>query len=167
MIAKTYIQENLRQLDTAYRKSQSPKHGLYFAKLAILELCGWIEVSMDDIVLKHCSRCIFDSNNTKYVEKQIVGRTSGFDYDVNFRGMLIRLVGIVTCEIIESAVDSTIDTKFKAHLHSLKTARNSLAHTYVKGKPGAVSIDAPSVTKARFPDLYEGLREYETVLKSL
>lgn len=167
MISKSYILRNLSQLDNAYRDAKSQKHALYFSKLAILELCGWIETSMDDIVLAHCKRNVKLSVNSKYISDDVVKRTYGFDYQRHFRKMLISLIGIVACEKVEAQFSSQVHVTFTAQLNSLKLIRDRLAHTYLKGSAIAVSIDAPSVTKARFNDIYVGLKEFERVLRTL
>lgn len=167
MIAKTYILQNLGQLDSAFRKAKSQKHGIYFSKLAILELCGWIEISMDDIILAHCGRHVTTPKNSKFVSDDIVKRTYGFDYERNFRKMLINLVGIVTCEKLEGQIPVAVHTKFVAQLQSLKAVRDRLAHTYLKGPVATMIIDAPSVTKARFNDIYDGLKAFECGLRSV
>jgi hypothetical protein len=52
MIAKTYILNNLSTIEKLYNDSSSIKNSLFYSKLAILELCGWTEESMDDIIKK-------------------------------------------------------------------------------------------------------------------
>lgn len=164
MISKTYILENLRRLDVSYSRSSTSINSFYFSKLSILELCGWIEVSMDDIVIRHSSRKIRLPANHTFIERDVVRRTFGFDYDKHFRQMLIRLVGMVTVERIERCMNVGVQTRFKAELQSLKAMRDSLAHTYAKNPP---PIDAPSRTKARFQPLYEGLSAYDEALRGL
>jgi hypothetical protein len=44
---------------------------------------------------------------------------------------------------------------------------NGLAHTYLKGPAATMAIDAPSVTKARFNDIYNGLRSFDHGLRLL
>jgi hypothetical protein len=165
MIAKTYILQNLSQLDSAFKSAKTQKHAVYFSKLAILELCGWIEISMDEIILAHCGRNVVVAKNTKFVADDVVKRTYGFDYERNFRKMLISLIGIVTCEKLEAQIPVAVYTKFTAQLQSLKVARDSLAHTYLKGSAATMIIDAPSVTKARFTDIHDGLKAYEQGLR--
>lgn len=167
MIAKTYILQNLTQLDSAFRHAKTQKHAVYFSKLAILELCGWIEISMDDLVMAHCGRHVTVAANTRFVSNDIVKRTYGFDYERNFRRMLINLIGIVTCEKLEAKVPVATYTRFLAQLQSLKMMRDSLAHTYLKGSAVTMIIDAPSVTKARFTDIYDGLKAFEHELRAL
>ena len=156
---------NLKQLDVAFVGAKSTNSATYYSKLAILELCGWIEISMDDIVLTHLKRNIRDGKNKRHIEG-IVKKNSGFDYNYNFRSMLISLIGIITCEKLELCVNQSIHAKFNAQLENLKTVRNSLAHTYLKNHQ-IIALDAPSVTRARFQDIYDGLIEYQTILKQI
>jgi len=165
MIATSYIQGNLRSLDRAYQTARSQRFSFFFAKLAILELCGWIEVSMDDIILMHSSRKIVLPQNVTFVEREVVRRTYGFEYNRHFRGMLTRLLGVVECERIEKKISAQVMTKFVAQLDQLKIIRDQLAHTYIKG--ATVTIDAPSVTRNRFADLYAGLAEYDRFIRAL
>ncbi|KQW27879.1 hypothetical protein ASE36_15490 [Rhizobium sp. Root274] len=166
MVVKKYIEENLKHLDQAYRKEADGKKATYYSKLAILELCGWIELSMDSLVLDHCARKVKLPSNVKLVETN-VNKTYGFDYEQHFRKMLIHLIGIPACEQIERTIDVAAKTKLEAQLSSLKKVRNGLAHTYIKGTPKANSIDAPSVTRARLVDIYDGLKAFQKALNSL
>lgn len=166
MISKSYILENLNQLNAAYNRSIN-KQALYFSKLAILELCGWIELSADDLIERHAARHLKDAANIKFVEKSIVKRNYGFDYEDNFRHMIMRTIGIVILEEVESAIGPSVLVPFSVQLGNLKAVRNQLAHTYVKGSGATLSIDAPSVTKGRFNDLYAGLCAYQTQLRKL
>lgn len=135
------------------------------SKLAVLELCGWLEESMDDIVLRCSMRELKKSVNRKYVQEQIVDRTHGFDYNKHFRKMLIQLVGIVNVEKIERRVNVNVSSQFRATLGSLIRPRNSQAHTHVGG--GTRIINAPSVSLKHFQDLYAGLVEYDRVVRSM
>lgn len=166
MISKSYITANLNELNAAYNNS-SGKQALYFSKLAILELCGWIELSVDDLIERHAIRHLRDASNRKFVTGDIIKRNYGFDYNINFRHMMMRTIGIVTLERVEAAIDPAVIAPFSAQLGNLKAVRNQLAHTYVKGNAATLLIDAPSVTKARFGDLYAGLIAYETRLRML
>src|ERR1700754_2513184 len=98
MIAKTYILENLKQLNTRFLRSSKPKDGLYFSKLAVLELCGWIEMSMDEVVLRISQKKLTDPKNLKFIEDDVIARTYVFQYQKHWRSMLIRTLGMVTVE---------------------------------------------------------------------
>ncbi len=165
MIAKTHILQNLKQLNSRFLRSRTSKEGLYFSKLAVMELCGWIEISMDDLLLRIAQRKLKESNNRDWFSKEVVDKNYGFKYKSHLRSMLIRLVGIITVEKIEKKVDQGMRTRLESELGNLTTVRNSLAHTFVRGTQ--VQIDAPSVTIARVNRLYDGLKEFERVIFKL
>lgn len=162
MIAKTYIQANLSKLDRLYNSALSVQHGLFYSKLAIIEFCGWIEISMDDLIRRCAKRNLRDSNNIKQVEKDVIKRTYGFEYETHFRKMLVQVIGLKNVEKVERRVNPAKFVKLKGALTTLKTSRDSAAHTYLKGV--AIVLDAPSLTKARFIDIYDGLTEIDRVL---
>jgi hypothetical protein len=163
VIAKSYITTNLTHINRKYLQATSHQEALFFSKLAILELCGWIEESMDDIILRCATRHLKKVTNRDYCEKDIVAKTFGFDYDRNFRFMLIRLVGLINVEVLESKVDTHKLASLVAALQTLKAQRNKEAHTHVKGVTR--NINAPSLTMAQFQPLYEGLCEFDRVIR--
>lgn len=159
MITKTAISQNLKFMDRQFGLAASPREQIYLSKLAVLELCGWIEESIDDLVFRATKGRVQLDANIKYFEKTIVKRNSGFSYDSHFRYLLSAAVGLNTFDETERKVDQAIRAQFISQLQSLYTVRNSLAHTYVKGT--TFSIEAPSLTKSRFPYIYVGLKAYE------
>lgn len=163
MIARGSIVANLRALDRMFRNAASKKEALFYSKLAVLELCGWIEESMDDVILRCARRHLKDEANFAYVQNEVVKRTYGFDYQQHFRRMLIQLLGVINVEKIEKRVDQSKRLKLTATLGVLKTVRNAEAHTHIKGVTR--QINAPSVTLGQFSALYEGLVEFEATLR--
>ena len=117
---------------------------------------------MDDVILRCARRHLKNSANVKYVSKEIVQRTYGFDYERHFRSMLIQLLGLINVEKIEKSVDQRKQIQLKATLKALKTVRDSEAHTHIKGVTR--SINAPSATLNQFPALYNGLMEYDRAI---
>lgn len=164
MIAKTYILANLKALDYSYRHARTAKEAQFFAKLAILELCGWIEESMDEIILRCGRKHLKQTTNVKYCENDIVKRTYGFDYQSNFRSMLIRVLGLIVVERVESAIDSMVHTQMLSALSSLKQQRDSEAHTHLKGMTR--TINSPSVTITQFPPVYDGLIAFDDAIRA-
>jgi hypothetical protein len=110
MIARSYITGNLQAINKSYQRAASQRESLFFSKLAILELCGWIEESMDDVVLRCAMRHLTLPGNRTYCEKDFVQRTYGFEYHRNFRFMLVRLLGLVNVEYIEARVNQFLTT---------------------------------------------------------
>lgn len=166
MIPVTYIQRNISHLDVKYRKANSPLSNLLYAKLAVIELGGWIETSMDDLIYR-AGKKIKEPANVKELRDSIVGKTWGFDYKVNFRKMMIQCLGLVAVEKIEKTADAGRIAAMIAALGVLKTARNNLAHTYVKHPNFTAPIPAPSVVAGYLTVVYEGLMAIEKAMRKL
>ena len=165
MVVKKHILENLNNLDNLYKKSVGAKEPLYYSKLAILELCGWIEISMDDIVRQCAKKNLRNPSNKKYIEDEFINKTHSFGYSTHFRRMLIGVIGLNFVEKLEQKVDSYKFGRLRAILGSLKKDRDIEAHEYIKGTTKI--LDAPSVTKINLPCVYDGLKEFEKALKKL
>jgi hypothetical protein len=165
MISKREIHSTLRFIDSEYRTASEPKKALLLSKLAILELCGWIEESMDTIVRRTMSIHVREQPNREHIDKKVIRRTFGFEYQDHFRRMLMMVVGVSGMERIESRMDQEAKTRLESTLHNLKVLRDREAHSHVTG--ATQSIDAPSVTLAKLNDVYMGLRQIEKHSRAL
>lgn len=165
MLDRSDIEKNLRQIDKLYASSSSVQEGLYYSKLATLELCGWIEHSMDSIVLSLAKQLIRDMKLQSYFEDEVVGKIYGFGYDKRLKRMLIPLVGLVGLEAMERKVNPRVFEPMRASLNALKPNRDNLAHGYIRGV--TPHLDAPSVVLGRFHTVHAGLVNIESVLKAL
>ncbi|OQY79666.1 MAG: hypothetical protein B6D41_22320 [Chloroflexi bacterium UTCFX4] len=165
MIAKQAILDELTLIETLYNKATDPRENLLYSKIAIIELCGWVEMSMDEIVNSCSSRHLRDASNLNSITNEVIGRTYGFQYNKHFRSMLIRLIGMIKVERVESRVDPVKLAKLKAQLNALKDPRNTVAHNPIIGM--TLTLDAPSVTRNRVEELYEGLHEMNRKIRSL
>jgi len=164
VLAKTYISANLRGIETLYNSATSPRKSLFYSKLAILELCGWIEVSMDRMVECSASRNLKNRVNIVGVGSRIK-RTYGFDYERHFRELVVSVIGLKSVEKVERSLDVTKFSRLTAALTALKTNRDNQAHTYIKGT--TLILDAPSLTRTRFEDVYEGLSNFDNTMRKL
>ena len=162
MISKTQIVLTLQSLDSHYQDATSAEEAQWFAKLAIIELCGWIEESMDEIIRRCSKRHLKLMANKEMCEDDIIGLTYGFEYKKHFRGMLVRLLGLIAVEQLEQQVDATIRAKMEGALSFLKPYRNTYAHSHLKS---TVTINAPSLTNSKFQPVYDGLLEFERVIR--
>ena len=162
MIAYTYIEKILEVLDRRYMSGSSANDRNFASKLAVLELYGWIEQSMDDCILRASVRVLRQTNNRKLIQNG-VKRNRGFDFENNFKPMIINLIGVWGFEKISSSIDSAVELKFINELNALKSKRNSLAHTYAKGV--TQYYDAPSVTIERLAHVSAGLKAYDAALR--
>jgi hypothetical protein len=102
--------------------------------------------------------------NLRFVETILVKKNFGFDYENNFRRMLIGVIGLVSFERMEQAVNQAKKDQLKSVLGSLKTVRNDQAHTHIRGV--TTTINAPSWTIAQFSPVYEGLIEFDNWLRN-
>lgn len=165
MISKLYIEQTLSQLDRMFTTATSRKKEIYFAKLGVLELCGWIENSFDQIVQGYANRTLSLADNKKFVKKSIIKPNYGFEYHSNVRPMLMKTLGIVNLEKIERKLERTGKiTQLETLLGNLKDARNKAAHTFTKGT--TITYDAPSVTKANFTNLYNIILELDDEIRN-
>ena len=165
MINKQQIQRSLIQISRLYLKNMGNKKALFYSKIAIIELCGWIEESMDDIIQSNANRFLNEKQNLDYVDDPIIKRTHGFDYQNNFRNMLVQLIGIINVERLERNLNSGSFLVMKSALGSLKECRDRQAHTYIRGTTAV--IDSPSVTHNRFYKVYEGLKDIESCIRKM
>jgi hypothetical protein len=163
VIVRSEIERNLRSLDRRYVNAESAKEALYASKLAVMELGGWIELSMDDIIERCAIRHLSVEKNRKFCEEKIVGLTWGFEYEKHFRSMLMRLIGLINVERIERSMDGAVHSAFLASLGSIRNARDSEAHTYLKGVTRA--IDAPSVTLVHYSRIERGLSQIDDAIR--
>jgi len=162
-IANTTIHQNLQTLNQLFLSSKSIKKSSFYSKLAILELCGWIEETMDKIVRSCRARSLKNDQNREYIESSVIKRTHGFNYAENFRWMLIQVVGLSGVEIVERSVDEATLQVLRSTLGSLKKSRDEYAHTHLRGITRR--LDAPSVTIGKFDRISECLTKLEAMLK--
>jgi hypothetical protein len=164
MIAKSYIKSTLKELDRLYNDSTSQKKAIYYSKLAVLELCGWIEESLDDILLRHGNRNLIKPENKLFCKDKIIKGNYGFQYNDNIRPMLLKLLGLINLEKTEIELEKTAQiTLLKTNLGNLKLVRNEAAHTYLKGVTR--TYNAPSRTIADFNRIYNLLKNLDEELR--
>lgn len=120
---------------------------------------------MDDIARRCANRNLRDRQNRSFVKKTIIKRVHGFEYNNHFRAMLMQVIGLIALEKVEKRIDQTKLQIMKAALNTLTVYRNTEAHTYLKG--ATRRLDAPSVTKRRFVEVYKGLKSFEDELRRL
>jgi hypothetical protein len=157
------IDDTLRELDRWYNElpggSDRPT---LLSKLAILELCGWLEVRFDSLVHAASSRVGLTAD---WVEAEVVRINFGFQYSDHLRRMLCRLVGESAVRHVELTFEAEHPGRLeqmKAVLGMLWKSRGLLAHTHSAAPlVQQATINAPSWTinqqrvLAKSIDLYE------------
>lgn len=140
------VGDTLRQLDTWYNEpSQGGDRPKLLSKLAVLELCGWIEGEFDRLVLQAERGRL---NDEAWVRIQVLGRTYGFTYIDHLRPMLAKLIG----EVFVRRIEVKLETDYPGDLDRLRTLlgllwkiRCEFAHADVAANAAAQqSFNAPS-----------------------
>ena len=160
------IEQTLQQLDAWYNElpggTDRPK---LLSKLAALELCGWIELRMDEIVRTYAAKLALDP---AWVEKSVIGHTNGFQYEQHFRTMLRLLMGEARVIAVEQSVgieEGGDLARMKALLGVLWKIRNRLAHTNTQSaNTTQESIQAPSWSNNQQRIVAKLLEKFESEL---
>src|SRR3569832_822586 len=85
------VQITLQSLDGWFKETtEPPDRPKLLSKLAILELCGWLEEELDRILLVLENPLL---NDERWVRSEVLGGNNGFHYKNHFRKMLCKLLG--------------------------------------------------------------------------
>ena len=163
MIRNASVRQNFAVLSKAYEEASDPKLKLFYAKLALLEVCGWIEETLDTLILRHAKHTLASTSEYDKYKKEVVEKQSGFGYKENIVPMLVGLIGRVGATEFESHhVAAELDV-LKSTLGTLKVARNAHAHTHLKGM--TVTVMAPSLLKVHFEQVNKGLNKVDAAFR--
>lgn len=164
MVTRYYITRNLRSLKRKYDRSKTQAEPLYYSKLAIIELCGWIETSLDEI---------FEANAPKFANERRYSnnfaarlkKTYGFHEVSHLQPLIVALVGYNGLEKLEASCDRRLMGGLHRNLNELTEMRNRLAHTYIKGF--GVTIESPQLILRRLENVANGLDHFTEQLDLL
>jgi hypothetical protein len=163
VVVKKHIQETIKKLDRHYNSAPTAE-ATFYSKLAIIELCGWIEFCMDNIAQDFATRKL---RTTQYrdIFRSLKDKNYGFEYKANFRKMLFQTIGLHNMEQIEVTLNRTGSIAIlEAELNILKSLRNDAAHTYIDTTK---TYQSPSVTKAQLDKIYPILKEFGRQIKAV
>lgn len=168
MVVKKYIASTLDEMESKYNaalSSPNPNEPTYYSKLALLEYCGWIEETLDQIIRRSIKNKIKTTPFKQMLEYSIIRNTHGFQYKEDFRPMLTKGIGIVKTEKIEQyLIDTNQLYKLISEFEAVKRYRDDAAHTWIVGT--TKTYPAPSQTKGRLEDVYPILRDiYNKIIK--
>lgn len=99
-----------------------------YSKLSVLELGGWIEESVDTILINYIDNKIL-SEECKNKTKEIINKNNSFEYGHLYH-IFICALGVNNWENIIDNVGNPNIALFAATCNSYKRPRNSAAHTY-------------------------------------
>lgn len=160
------VTTTLQTLDVWYKEpTVSFDRPKLLSKLAILELCGWLEVEFDRLIrLVEVGRL----DDAEWVDKNVIEKTNGFSYNSHWRPMLCKVVGEVFARRVEQAMEAAHPAELdqlKSLLGQLWKDRCSFAHADMNTNVAAQQMfNAPSWTINQHQKLVELLGRYEQAL---
>lgn len=161
------VAATLQTIDVWFKEpATSNDRPTLLSKLAILELCGWLEVEFDRMIRLVEAGCLGD---LPWVEKYVIKKTSGFSFDNHWRPMLCKVVGEVFARRVDAAYQAAhpgeLD-RLTNTLSALWSDRCSFAHADLNANVAntQLTINAPSWTISQHTNLVQMLRRYEAVL---
>ena len=168
------IEKNLFILKARYdtamasRRIDGSLEAALYSKFALLEFCGWIEETIDAILLGYIDRTIPNSTIRDTIRKDIVCRVYGFKYSEEFRPLMERIIGTRNFQHIVSQLSKRRcrDEMLKTMFADLTVARNRAAHTH--WNPGVTQqFDAPSKIIDSYKQLKPILRSIEKMINNM
>ncbi len=161
MIRSGRIRKTLKYLDAEYNKNianSDPQIPVLFAKMAVLEYCGWIEEAFDEVA-RTCVRGKLKTSASREILEDRIGRTHGFTYAASVRPLLSVALGTIKLRALELKLSRSPDLdRLKTNLGNLNAMRKEAAHTHTSGR--TQSFQSPSVIIAN-------LNQTEPVLKRI
>lgn len=134
------------------------------SKLATLEFCGWLEHWMDDFINELAQHSVC---STQWVEADVIGKTSGFDYGSHLRPMLCKLLGEHQVLVGESrfmAQHPSELEQIKSVLGMMWKIRCSFAHSDLQHNVIAqATFNAPSWTASQHRSLERKLLNMKAI----
>ena len=153
----------LRVLDAWYNEpsvgSDRPK---LLSKLAVLELCGWLEGEFDRMALVAEAGRL---NDPVWVKDKVIRFNNGFNYGDHWRPMLAAIVGEIFVRRVEVQIELSAPgdlDRLKSSLGALWKIRCSFAHADMTANVAAQQVfDAPSWSINQHRVLKKLLARYE------
>jgi hypothetical protein len=157
------VDTTLRILDAWYNESsvggERPK---LLSKLAVLELCGWLEGEFDRMAIAAQTGCLDDPD---WVMERVIKRTNGFSYNDHWRPMLASIVGEVFVRRVEARMEDTSPgdlDRLRNSLGELWKIRCGFAHADLIAHVAAQQVfNAPSWSLNQHRVLKKLLLRYE------
>lgn len=166
MQAKQPIEDLLKDLQNLYDNPVDPTHKDYYSKLALLELCGWLELVQDEMIKHFSDTKLTEQKNKDEIDNLVIGKTYGFDYIDHFRPMIIKIIGFKETEVFENKLKAAGHFQIlRDQLSSLWSLRRRAAHTSIVGI--TMTYQSPSSMRTYLNSLYPILTSVESELNSL
>ena len=163
------LEETLKHLETWYREpSEGGLRPKLLSKMAIMELCGWLECEFDRMVLTSQSVCLKDE---VWARSSVTDGNSGFTYSSHLRPMLTKVLGEVSVRGVEFKLEQDHPGELdglKSLLGSLWKQRCSFAHADLQSNvQSQQTFYAPSWSIAQYNRLKKSITRYDEALMAV
>lgn len=171
MLSNAELTTNLQYFEDVYNAAPHDLRVMLLAsKASILEVCGWVEQAMDQLVSDAAGRCALSQKRIDWLNQSYISKTYGFTYQKHFEKMIVAVVGYRILEQAEISVGGAI-LAMNGSLTSLTPLRNHYAHTHfdhLNPFPKNMSaIPAPTAMNNHAQIVFVGLTELENQLSLL
>lgn len=154
MLSRLSVDKNIEYCEELFSRTEDPIKKLFLVRMALLEVCGWIEECLDEIYSYN------PRNNPigqyKIMEEHIK-KLYSFEYQKIMRSISLS-IGVFNAYLLEERIKVKFPDKharFKASLNSLVSYRNEYAH---KNTEACTSTVGFSSLREHLNNIYLGLR---------
>ncbi len=163
----TSIDQTLSIIVKWFEESADGEQVQLLSKLALLELCGWLEGTFDDLIIQIGGQTVIEK---AWIDARVISPIHGFHYEKHLRRMLQGLLGEVIVRRVEERLDLTSPSDFsafKALLSTLWTIRCNLAHAdIVSNIKTQKTLKAPSWSRSQYGALNGLITIYQKHLQA-
>lgn len=159
------IEDTLNTINKWYNEpTEGNDRPKLLSKLAVIELCGWLEGEFDRITREVNKGSL---NDIDWTEK-IISNTNGFHYDNHFRPMIVKILGEHLTRTFEAKMESDHPGEldhFKSMLGGLWKQRCNFAHAHIAANVASQqNFMAPSWAQNQLRIIKKTIRKIEDSL---
>ena len=138
-----------------------------FSKLAILEVSGWLEQTIDSILYYYVNVAVSNKQIRKVIKEQVIDTVYGFRYASDLKPLFMKVLGADKFLHIEQELKQKgMDQILLNSINTLNKGRNAAAHTYWHSSVQQ-KFDAPSTTCKLFNDIFPIVVEIDQCIRQL
>ncbi|GHU62191.1 hypothetical protein FACS189445_4980 [Spirochaetia bacterium] len=160
MIDSTQLKILLGEIDTSFQNETDTNRILLWAKIATLEVSGWTEECIDDLL-----NAYLDSINPLCKNELLkkIRSIYSFHYSNDFRNICVQILGNIMFERIQKKIPLECQ-QLESALNGLKTNRDKYAHTHIINKS---PLDSPQRSLEYLNKIEIGLRRFMAELRKM
>ncbi|MPN45866.1 hypothetical protein SDC9_193441 [bioreactor metagenome] len=131
-----------------------------------MELCGWVEETVDIILTNYITQKVKNAHLQETIIGEVILPVYGFNYSKHLKPLLDKILGAANAQkmMLRLALRDGRDCRLKAIFGSLSRARDRAAHTHWHGTP---CFAAPSSIINDFKNMRPILRSMERIINNM